>query len=70
MGSDTFIHTSPQRAGFYRNSNSAMAEALVIKQNAANGPKRPIETPQQARARVDALHKQRSLQHMTEPFNK
>lgn len=50
----TFIHTAPERAGFYRNSESAMVEALVIKHNAANGPKRPTETPQQARVRVDA----------------
>lgn len=54
-----FVHTGPERAGFYRNSKSALAEALVIKQNAAAGPKRPTETPQEARARVDALRKQR-----------
>lgn len=48
-----FIHTSPERAGFYRNPKSAEAEAKVIKQNAANGPKRPTESPAEARARVD-----------------
>lgn len=48
-----FIHTSPERAGFYRNPKSAEEEAKVIKQNAANGPKRPTESPEEARARVD-----------------
>jgi len=57
-----FVHTAPERAGFYRNSNSAMAEALVIKRNAAAGPKRPTETPQQARARADAKRKIRTQQ--------
>jgi hypothetical protein len=65
-----FVHTAAERAGFYRNSKSAMAEALVIKQNAANGPKRPTETPQQARARADALRKQRSLELTAEHFKK
>lgn len=48
-----FIHTAPTRAGFYRNPESALAEALVIKQNAANGPKRPTESPKEARDRMD-----------------
>ncbi len=57
-----FIHTAPERAGFYRNSDSAKAEALVIKQNAATGPKRPKESPKEARERVDTLRRQKSLQ--------
>ena len=48
-----FIHTSPERAGFYRNPKAAEEEAKVIKQNAANGPKRPTESPEEARARID-----------------
>lgn len=48
-----FIHTGPERAGFYRNPKSAEEEAKVIKRNAANGPKRPTESPKQARARID-----------------
>ena len=48
-----FVHTSPDRAGFYRNAKSAMAEALVIKENAANGPKRPTESPKAVRERLD-----------------
>lgn len=48
-----FVHSSPDRAGFYRNPKAAMAEALAIKENAANGPKRPTESPEAARARVD-----------------
>lgn len=54
-----FVHSSPNRAGFYRNSKAAMAEALVIKENAANGPKRPTESPEAARARVDKAALQR-----------
>jgi hypothetical protein len=56
-----FIHTAPERAGFYRNSDSAKAEALVIKHNAATGPKRPRESAKQVRARVDALRTPKSL---------
>lgn len=48
-----FVHSSPDRAGFYRNPKAAMAEALAIKHNAANGPKRPTESPEAARARAD-----------------
>lgn len=54
-----FIHSSPGRAGFYRNSDCAMAEALVIKQNAASGPKRPIESPKEARDRMDKVLRDR-----------
>lgn len=58
-----FVHSSPDRAGFYRNSESAMAEALVIKQNAANGPKRPKESAKAARARMDqALRDRKSTE--------
>lgn len=39
--SDEFIHTGKGVAGFYRNAKAARAEAIVLKNNAANGPKRP-----------------------------
>jgi hypothetical protein len=56
-----FVHNGPERAGFYRNRKSAEEEAKVIKQNAANGPKRPTESPAEARARVDKkLREQKS----------
>jgi hypothetical protein len=53
-----FLHTGPERAGFYRNPKSAEEEAKVIKKNAANGPRRPTESPAEARARVDQKIKQ------------
>lgn len=55
-----FVHSGPGRAGFYRNSKCALAEAEMIKHNAANGPKRPKESPQESRERMEqALRSQK-----------
>lgn len=56
IGESEFLHTSPKRAGFYRNKSCAMAEALVIKHNAANGPKRPEQSAKDTRARIDRIN--------------
>lgn len=46
-----FIHNSPRTAGFYRDRESAIAEGMAIKRNAASIPDRPPETAQAIRAR-------------------
>jgi hypothetical protein len=46
-----FIHNSPGTAGFYRDRESAIAEGVAIKRNAASIPDRPSEPAQAIRAR-------------------
>jgi len=70
-----FIHNSPHLAGFYRDRDSAIAEGVAIKRNAAGIPDRPPETAQAIRARrKQALLDQKSLQqtwydHFKSRFN-
>ncbi|MES2822494.1 MAG: hypothetical protein V4732_02755 [Pseudomonadota bacterium] len=50
-----FLHSGTHRAGFYRNRETARAESIVIKHNAANGPARPVESAGQVKARMEEV---------------
>ncbi len=52
-----FLHTGKHVAGFYRNPNSAHAEALVVKRNAANGPAEPREGVRKVKDRMEEMLK-------------